>query len=153
MEGAGNASGKRVKILIVPCSCVWVVREIWEPLLSRPLWPGYKSEQLQRHDPGNTQSTLSFPDGCPLLSLPSSELSAHPSQLAPACPCKLAQGARREERGEALLSAAPCSQSSPRTVQSSVQGPVCRGEPCSRKTGLACQVGFAFWSDSAPRLG
>ena len=154
MEGAGNACGKQVKILIVPCSCVWAVREIREPLLSRPLWPGYKSDQLQRQDPGNIQSTLSFPDSRPLLSLPSSKLSNHPPQLAATRPCKSAQGAQREERGEAFPSAAPCSQSSPRTVQGSVHGSVCReGERLSCKKGLECQVGFAFWSNSAPRVG
>lgn len=103
MEGAENASGKQVKVLIVPCSCVWAVREIREPLLSRPVWPGDKSELLRRQDPGNTQSALSFPDGRRLLSLPGSELSDRPSQLSPARPCKPAQGARREERERLCL--------------------------------------------------
>lgn len=94
MEGGRNVSG-----MLIPCSCGWVVREIRELLLNRPLWPGYKSEQLQQHDPGNTQSTLSFPDGCRLLSLPSSELSTHPSQPTPAHPCRPAQG-HKGKRGE-----------------------------------------------------
>lgn len=96
--------------MLIPWSCGWV--EILELLLNRPLWPGYKSEQLQQHDPGNTQSTLSFPDGCPLLSRPSIEVSTHPSQPTPAHPCKPAQRVQREDKGEALSSSALFSQSS-----------------------------------------
>lgn len=102
IEGAGNVSAKWVKILIVPCSCVWAVREMEEPLLNSPLWPGHKSEQLQRHHPGNTPSTLRFPDGHPLLSLPSSEISSRPPQLTPAHPCKLVPGAGREKKGRGI---------------------------------------------------
>lgn len=139
-KGLGMRVEKRVKILIVPCSCVWAVREIREPLLSRPLWPGYKSEQLRRHDAGNTQSTLWLPDGRPLLSLPSSQLSPCPPQLTPAHGCKLVQGALREARGQALPSAAPCSQSSPRTLQSGVRGPAGKNHAFVKQSF----VGFAF---------
>lgn len=76
---------------LVPSACVWVVREIQEQLLNSPLWPDCKSEQLQQHNLGNTQSPLLFPGGCPLLSLYSFKLSDHPPQLMPACVCKLAQ--------------------------------------------------------------
>lgn len=128
MEGAGNASGKRVMIFIVPCSCVWEAGDMRELVLS----------SLFGQAINQNNSIQEIPRA------PYRSLTADP---APSCPSWQEWG---EKRGQGQPLAAPCSQSSWRVTQSlCLQG----GKPSDPTTGLRHQVGLASWSNSAPRMG
>lgn len=104
-ERAGNVSGKWVKILIVPCSCVWVVREIRELLLRRGLFglainQSSSSSTIQETPRAHYRSPID---------VPSSPCPAPSSLPTPAHSCSSLQASTRGRKGEGRGIAFSCS--------------------------------------------